>query len=493
VLLGIGAVRVITYLAIGVHKKPAYVNDEGRLVQAATNALLHGVHVYGTTYSMRGSPVTKLMDGGTVNTFGYPPLSVLLSAPATALFPDLPAAGAISILGLIVTAVVMFLVLPPAWRSTATLVCFGVGYDLLVPSARGGYPTLVALPFLAVVINGWTRVGRGGRLGRGGTLRAVCLGLATAAQQLAWFLLPFILVGMFLARRRELPPRAAAKLTLRYATVVLGVFLLIDLPFIVQSPGDWLTGILSPLLQDAVPHGQGLMDISYYFGTGSGALGMYSTSALLLLVTMLIALACYPRRLGPAAAILPWLSFFLSTRSQDGYYTLLIPLWVISALTTDAADFSDAGAAAWLRRLGRTGPGRLPRTVGDIRRWAVAIPLAGTLLCLALAVFTPPPLRMTVTAVRGGHTTVSGLTVRVTNRTGAPITPHFALTTHGPSLTGYWHIAAGPTTLPPHHTALYRLTSPHHPPYPRGPHNHATLSALADNPMTITTTTIPSG
>jgi hypothetical protein len=492
VLLAVGALRTLTYFTLSSHSHPKYINDEGTLVEAAARGMLHGTHVYGTAFPMSGSgTVTKLMDGGFVNTFGYPPLSVLLSAPVAKAFPGLPAAGAVAVTGLVVAAVVMFFVLPPAWRSTATLVCFGLGYSLLFPSARGGYPTMVALPFLVIVVAGWTRVGRGGKLGRGGTLRAVCLGLAAAAQQLAWFLAPFVLVGMFLARRRELPPAAAARLTLRYAGVALGVFLLVNLPFIAQGPGDWLTGVLSPLTQHAVPHGQGLMAISYYFLDGSGALDFYSYAALLLLVSALVGLAFFPRRLGPAAAILPWLSFFLSTRSQDGYYTLLIPIWVVSALTTESADFTGVGAAAWVRSWGPTGPGRVWRRLGDMRRWAVIVPCVATVACLATAVFTPPPLRMTVTEVRAGAVpdTVAAVTVRVTNRTGSPISPHFAMTTKGPSMTGYWKIAHGPATLGAHRTALYVLRTKRH--YERGPHGHATLSAVADQPMSISTTDVP--
>lgn len=494
VLLCIGVLRAIAYFVSNAHSRPPYVSDEGTLVQEAAHGLLRGAHVYGTSFPLppTGVDITKLMNGGIDYTFGYPPLSVAFSSAAIRILPGVPAAGVIAMLGLVVAGVLMFLVLPPAWRSTATLICFGLGYDLLMPSARQGYPTLVMLPFLVVVVAGWTRTGRGGRLGRGGMLRAACLGLAAATQQLAWFLAPFLIIGIFLARRREMTPRAAAKLTLRYAGVSGGVFLLVNLPFIAQGPSAWLNGVFTPLVQHAVPHGQGLVDISYYFRDGSGDLSLYSTAALLLLVTLLIALACFPRRLGPAAVILPWLSFYLSTRSQDGYYVLLVPIWVISALTTDAADFSGAGVAAWLRRWGRDGTGPVWERVGGMRRWAVLVPLAATVGCLGFAVFTPPPLRMSVTHVRAGSLpdTVTGMTVTVVNRSGSSVRPHFALTTTGPGLTNFWKVDSGPTTLRPHQSADYKLTTGRGP-YHRGPHGHVTLSAVTDQPMAISTTDVP--
>ncbi len=496
VLLGVGVLRAVTFFASRAHSRPDYKSDEGLLVQEAAHGLLRGVHVYGTSFPLppTGVDITKLMNGGIDHTFGYPPLSVVFSAAAARMAPGLPAAGLVSMAGLVVAGIVMFFVLPPAWRSASTLVCFGLGYEMLMPSARQGYPTLVALPFLLVVAAGWTRTGRGGRLGRGGIARAACLGIAAATQQLAWFLAPFLIIGIFLARRRELTPRAAAKLTLRYAGVAVGVFLLSNLPFIVQGPKDWFDGVLTPLLQHAVPHGQGLVDISYYFRDGAGNLSLYSDAGLLLLVTLLIALAFFPRRLGPAALILPWISFYLSTRSQDGYYTLLVPLWVVSALTTDTSDFSAAGAGAWLRRWGSDGTWQVWRRIGSARRWAVVVPLLATIGCLAAAVLTPPPLSMSVTHVRDGSLpdTLTGLSVTVTNRSGSPVTPHFALTTSGPGLTNYWKVDAGPATLGPHRTAHYKLTTARGP-YHRGPHGHVSLSALSDQPMAISTTTVPMG
>ncbi len=491
VLLAVGVLRAAAYFISTADNRPGYVSDEGTLVQEAAHGLLGGGHVYGTALPLppTGVDVTKLMNGGIDHTFGYPPLSVLLTAPFARL--DLPAAGLVAMTGLVVAGLLMFLVLPPAWRSTATAVCFGLGYYLLMPSARQGYPTMVALPFLVVVVTGWSRTGRGGALGRGGTARAVCLGVAAATQQLAWFLTPFLAVGIFLARRREMPPRAAARITLRYLGVAGAAFALIDLPFLLQGPGDWLSGVFTPLLQHAVPHGQGLIDIAYYFRDGSGDLGLFSAAGLLLLAALLVALACFPSRLGPAAVILPWLSFYLTTRSQDGYYTLLVPLWLVSALTTDVGDFSAAGLAAWLRRWHRD-PDAPPSRWRDPRRWAVLVPLAASAGCLAGAVLTPPPLHMTVTHVRAGSMpdTLTGLTVTVSNTSDSPVRPHFALTTKGPGLTNFWTVDAGPATLPAHHTARYRLSTARGP-YHRGPGGHVTLSAVSDGPMTVSTTGVP--
>ena len=63
--------------------------------------------------------------------------------------------------------------------------------------------------WLIPVVVRWPDIGRAGRLRRSDLLRAACLGAACATQQLAWFVAPFLLVGLFALRRGELPARRA--------------------------------------------------------------------------------------------------------------------------------------------------------------------------------------------------------------------------------------------------------------------------------------------
>src|SRR4029078_10754500 len=85
--------------------------------------------------------------------------------------------------------------------------------------------------------------------------------------------------------------------------------------------------------QPAVPAGQGLIDISFYLTDGSAALDLYSDAALLLGAGLLVASALWMRRLGPPITVLPWFVFYLSVRSQDGYFLLMTPLWLAAAAT----------------------------------------------------------------------------------------------------------------------------------------------------------------
>ena len=113
--------------------------------------------------------------------------------------------------------------------------------------------------------------------------------------------------------------------------------------------------MLLVLTQHAIPHGQGLIDVSFYLTDGSAALDFYSYAALLLGAGLLVATALWVRRLGPALTVIPWLVFYLSVRSQDGYFLLMTPLWLAAAATAPPSAF----AHAWQPSLRGIVPARL--------------------------------------------------------------------------------------------------------------------------------------
>ena len=88
--------------------------------------------------------------------------------------------------------------------------------------------------WLIPVIVRWPDIGRAGRLRRSDLLRAACLGAACATQQLAWFVAPFLLVGLFALRRGELPARRAFGTVASFAGVA-GVDVPRDQPAVHRS------------------------------------------------------------------------------------------------------------------------------------------------------------------------------------------------------------------------------------------------------------------
>ncbi|MFF7981186.1 hypothetical protein ACFZDK_18975 [Streptomyces sp. NPDC007901] len=461
--------------------------DEAALTAQAANQILHGRPVYGQAwpwlFDTHGVGVTKTMSGGADYTYGYPPLTALLAAPVHAVLHSTAAATLVPTVALLASSVLLWFLLPAPWRSAGTAVCLGFG--LLPHYAYAGYPAVTALALLVPVVVRWPGTGEGGNLGPGGVLRAACLGAACAAQQLAWFLAPFLLIGLYAVRRGELGPRRALAVTARYTATAALTWAAANAYFAVQDFPGWLHGILLPLDQKAILHGQGVMGISYYFTDGSSRLDFYSYGSQLLLLGLLAATLLFVRRLGPALTVLPWLAFYLATRSQDGYFLMMTPLWLAAAATVPAAAF----ATAWQPRL--------PRFAN---RRAKAVVAAGLLVpalaCVVIAAASPPPLHMSLTAHFAKHGSRVGVTtidVRAVNTTGTALEPHFASRT-GQGASNWWTIASGPAVLAPHASADYRVE-------PEGgframPGGHgprSCLIAVTGTPMTITSAPIPVG
>ncbi|MER5468379.1 hypothetical protein [Streptomyces sp. NPDC002685] len=424
-------------------------SDESVLTTRAAHEFLAGHQVYGRPWPLlfgHGVALTPTMNGGYDYTYGYPPLAPMLTAPLLWIGHGSAAATMVATGALIAGTVVMWRMLPVPWRSAATLVCLGFG--LLPTYARLGYPAILACALLVPVVMGRPRTGGGGR---GDVVRAVCLGAACAAQQLPWFLAPFLLAGVYALRRGESGGRAAAVAVGRILAVAATTWLLINAYFVVSEPRAWLSGIALPLTQDADIHGQGLVGISLYLTDGSDRLAWYAHASLLLLAGLLALFVLFVRRLGPAATVLPWCAFYVATRSQDGYYLMMTPLWVAAAITAPWQSFT----TAWQPRPAFL---RGPRGRGA-RVAAVALLLAPTAVAVSVAATGSPPLRMRVVDARRAAHAVTGLTVGVTNLGATALSPHFTLTT-GQGMSRYWSVASGPATLAGHAFARFELRPP---------------------------------
>lgn len=455
-------------------------NDETVLMTQATHELVHGHLVYGQewpwVFEHSHVGVTKTMSGGADYSFAYPPLAVMLNAPVYALI----GAKAVTLVPtalLVLGAVALWGLLPAPWRSAATAVC--LGFPMLKGYAAMGYPAIPALVLLIPVVVRWPRIGTGGRLSRADIVRACCLGAACATQQLPWFLAPFLLAGLYAVRRGELPARAALAVVARFTGITVVVALAADAYFIAQSPGAWLRGLALPFTQHGILHGQGIMGISYYFRDGSARLDFYSYGSMLLAAGLLVVFVLFVRRLGAAATVLPWCAFYLATRSQDGYYLMMTPLWVAAAATAPVTAFE----SAWQPRL------PFPRRPAVSAALAAAV-LLPAVACVAVAAGSRPPIRLAVGGVRADGTGITSLTVRATNTGGTALAPHFATST-SESPSGYWTVRSGPAVLRPHQSAHYVLVPGVGPfPVPHRARLRVRLRVFTDRPQTLSSTDI---
>jgi len=191
----------------------------------------------------------------------------------------------------------------------------------------------------------------------------VCLGAACAAQQLAWFLAPFLLIGLYAVRRGELGRRPALAVVARYTGTAALTWAAINAYFATQDFHTWLDGLLLPLTQKAILHGQGAMGISYYFTAGSSRLDYYSYGSLLLLLGLAwLTIGERPNGLGVAGVVLsaagvyllnvrsarisPWAPLLVLFTDRGQRYTLLAAaLYAPSVITIKQAILASNTAA----------------------------------------------------------------------------------------------------------------------------------------------------
>lgn len=423
--------------------------DEGMLMDRASRALAEGINPYTSAWDdILPSLPTQLMDGRGVFDFGYPALGVEMGAGMQTLFPSIVGIAAVAWLALLATVLILFFAAPRPLRPLATVGVLGLG--TLTGYADNAYPSLIALPFLCLALWRWPSIGKGGRLGRAGLGSAVALGLACAIHQLGWFLAMFLVVGLVMLRLGELPLIRVFWLLMRYGCTALAVFFLANLRLLLRAPEHWLTGVFEPMTQHAVPHGQGLMGITSYVIGGSGALDLYGHATKALLVALLVTFALYLRRLGPAIAVLPWLIFMVSTRSQDGYWVLTMPLWIVALATTSRADF--AGAF----RIDPPWPRPLVRTLATAGTVVLFLPAAAL---VTIAATTPQPLTMRVASTVVPGQRMTELVIDVTNESGRALVPSFTMAA-GVTIGDFWVIRTGPLSLPAHTSATYTLVPP---------------------------------
>ena len=268
------------------------------------------ITIYPTDDQLDQTWVLREQGGGNVEFVtrpSYPALSFLLLVPFVALGIDtnyLYLACLLAAMAIIV------------WRSSATLRPFVLtgllGASCLAAFTVGGSADLLyALPLVVAWI--WRD-----RLGG-----AIAFGLAVAIKQIAWFVAPFYLIAVI--------GTSGWRAALRHAAIASAIFAATNLPFIAWHPGDWVAGVLTPVVEPMFPRGSGIV----FLGT-NGGLPLLSSNAYLALegLAMLVclAIAWRARRTSPEIGIaLALIPLFFAWRSLFSYF-FLIPLFAFAGL-----------------------------------------------------------------------------------------------------------------------------------------------------------------
>jgi uncharacterized membrane protein len=425
-----------------IYSAPDYGTDEIAFDQYAAQLALHGVNPY--LHSMAAafplfhvSPngYTFLLDGRPVTKLSYPALAFEEYLPLLAMGITTQAAVWADIAAWALGAVVLYLVLP---RKLAPLAAVVVSLDVFTGYAVGGVTDFLFMPLLIGAAAGWDRFAwtRGPAAWRG----PVLMGLAMAVKQTPWLILPFVVAGIVMESRRLRNWAQGLRDGVRYLAIAAVAFLIPNLPYLLNAPRGWLSGVLTPITAQTVPAGQGLVSLSLSLPIGGGSLQDYSSAAAVVFVALLACyLATYPA-LKPAAFLLPSIVLFFATRSFGSYLVMLIPAAVAAAATTQRPQLS----ASWRHW-----------------KWVVSGAAASCALAIVAALTTPSPLAMSVQSVRttGQLATVDQMTVSVTNRSDRRVRPSFTIE-DGMSMTAFWRRVHGPAALNPHSQARYTIQAP---------------------------------
>ncbi len=472
---------------------PAYGTDEAAFVQSAAQLTLHGHNPYThnllpalTEFRVPIQYATYKLDGTIASSLAYPSFSFLLVIPFTLITHGVQAVIVANIFFLAIEMILLFLFLPIQYRALSPLVV--LGFPFLFDYTLGGDIVTLAMPFMLVVAYRWSDIGREGRLGGGGSLRAVSLGLAASICQFPWFVAPFVILGLLRLRASELGARRGISVVGRFLLITLGTALFVNSPFIAMDPAAWLTGVFSPLFQHAIPFGQGLIDATAFFHIGGGNLSYYTDAALACLVALLAAYGVYFQRVWKVGFVLPSAVFLFSTRSLSEYLIMMVAMWLVSIAAAGDGPIPQRRREGFLRArddIGRTAPTRhrlAPALVG--------VPAVACVAFIALALTARPPLGITIESVRtnGQFRSIWQIRALVVNRSHRDVEPHFATDASG-YMTTFWNPVAGPRTLGSGERAIYTLNAPNVGSMP-GVTQPFVLQAVTRSPETISSSAL---
>lgn len=440
-IMACAALACLAIAVAAILQAPAYGTDEIAFDQYAAQLVLHGLNPYGHSmapalgaFHVPDIYRTYTLSGGAVSRLSYPAGSFLFYIPILLLGVHMQAAVFMNIFAWLVAMFVIWRLLPTWANWWAPILMVSSAY---VGFAIGGVTDDLYLPFLALALWRWDSFGDARERAACRWLGPYMLGIAASIKQTPWFLIPFLVIGVAFEARGRMEPKWY-RVGLRYMLIVGGVVAIIDVPFAVPHFQIWIRDVLVPFLSPTEPGGQGLVGLTMFAHLG-GRLIFYTALGLVAYLVMLSAYIGWYSALKRAWPFLVPLSLYWPTRSFASYLIMMLPALVVAALSVRHSAYAGVLMAR--------------------RAWAVLVGASGVLAGLALAV--KPSFDITVVGSQstGQLQTLDFLTVRVVNRSGAPVAPHYAITPSG-QLSSFWNVVGGPRVIRPHAAALIKLEAP---------------------------------
>ena len=451
-----------------------FSTDAAAFNQRATELLVSGKNPYAATF--RASHLlldhandfwTYTLTGGHVDKVSYPAGSFLLQAPLQILGLRHLGTNWLDLFAWIIAAVILYRVSPPyaKWLSPLLLLASMFTYMF----AFGGTDALF-VPFLMLAAFRWDDfvVPHGPRWSR--WVGPLSLAIACSIKQTPWFTVPFFIVGIMIEARHA--NAALVRTVVRYCSIVAGVFLVINAPFILWSPGAWLHGVVLPMTQPLVPDGQGLVSlVTHGFVHVVHPLYLQIAGMLAMLALIVAFYFWYPLLKRSWMFAIP-LILFLPSRSLSSYLVDFVPAAFVMALSTH-----------------RVLEGWVAHRTTMLRRWAVGAPVALSILAAVLAFSAPPMgLRIDHYGSSPDNQYMSDMTITLTNRTNAAITPHVMVLIGSAHPVGFWKPSGGTDqmSIRAHSRATFTLEPPRFMGAPKY-HQSWLVEVLTNSPAALTT------
>jgi hypothetical protein len=408
-------------------------NDGHVFMDLAARYLLDGTNPYAKgladafrIYRMPMSYSTPLLDGDFSDRQAYPALSFIVLVPA--LLAHVPTYLVYA--AAFIAAVVIVIQKAPWWARPIVAGAFMLE-ETYYSFAFGGVTDTVWVLFVIGAIVCWQKRP---------TWAAVLVGLACAYKQHPWFLVPLLLVRL----GHDQGERPWGRASRRFLAVVAGVFVTINLPFVVWDARAWVAGIVEPLSAPMVQLSEGLTAFSM---TGWISMPRAGTSVVFwsIYALALFAYARHTRVLRDWCWVVPGVVLWFGYRALMSY-------WYFFALTAVVAMFTAAESSRGEAE-GEAVPRQPSWRPTGIAAATVAAGIAGFLLWCGTARPSPFGLSLAGTT-EAWDLRAFALRVRVENRLEHEVLPQFSLQSNGLQPMP-WVIDFGPRKLGAGQSAEY--------------------------------------
>ncbi len=427
--------------------------DNEMIGEYGAEALKHGYNPYAWNFSDaarvyrdQGLSVTSFLDGSSQNRITYPALPTL-----TLIAFESIGFGGVREVNLVFNTlmlVLLFLGAPLLLRPVILLPVFVL--RIFMPNGVGGVQDIVWSTLLVAMILAWKRP----------ALRAVLFGLACAYRQQPWLVAPFLLIylwneptdaGHTKSRRSQITVRKILRSprlvlndlrlirVLYFTAISCGVFLLINLPFILWDLHAWFLGVFEPTYAAFGIYSYSLAALAQ---TNLIPLPRIFFSVLQLssLFLMLLVFWRHPHTVGQAFWIFPGIFFFLFYRGLTNYWLYWLPPLLLAVVRSQWYAPTHTGVGPHTRR-----------TVNLIVLVLIFNLMYGVFLLQNQPLITT---RLSYPLETYDEISIARLGLIVTNTTDKTLRPRFAVQFNGIQPLP-WKIETGPERLKPGDSGQY--------------------------------------